>query len=147
MAEQLKCDECQEGQLTKPSVAVSLEKEEKIWNTMQMDVFFYKHGNNVHHFLIMLDEACGFAISAELLVHTTDIHANVDTPSVIEALEGSWFQYFGHPRRIRCDLEGAFRGRELEAYTVPIVASNFFKFQQNITKQLAMWSASLVNYG
>ena len=116
IAEQLKCDECQEGQFSKPSVVVSLEKEEKIWNTLQMDIFFFKHGTNVHHFLVMLDEASGFSITAELLIHTTDIHANVDTPSVIEGLEGSWFQYFGHPGRIRCDLEGAFRGTELADY-------------------------------
>ena len=116
IAEQLKCDECQEGQFSKPSVVVSLEKEEKIWNTLQMDVLFFKHGTNVHHFLVMLDEASGFSISAELLVHIDEIHANVDTPSVIEGLEGSWFQYFGQPGRIRCDLEGAFRGRELESF-------------------------------
>eukprot|EP00913_Durusdinium_trenchii_P001265 g1166.t1 len=116
IAEQLKRDECQEGQFSPPMGNVSLEKEEKIWNTLQMDVMFYKHGTNVHHFLIMLDEASGFSISAELMVRTEDLHANVDTPSVIEALEGSWFQYFGQPSRIRCNLEGAFRGRDLEAF-------------------------------
>ena len=41
---------------------------------------------------------------------------NVDTLSVIEALEGSWFQYFGQPSNIRCDLEGAFRGTDLAAF-------------------------------
>ena len=116
IAENLQCDECQEGQFSKPSVAVALEKEEKIWNTLQMDTFYFKHDSNVYHYLVMLDEASGFSITAEILVHVEEIHANVDTQSVIEALEGSWFQYFGHPQRIRCDLEGAFRGRELEAY-------------------------------
>ena len=115
IAENLQCDECQEGQFSKPSMAVSLEKEEKIWNTLQMDTF-YKHDSNVYHYLVMLDEASGFSITAELLVHVEEIHANVDTQSVIEALEGSRFQYFGLPQRIRCDHEGAFRGRELEAY-------------------------------
>ena len=116
IAENLQCDECQEGQFSKPSVAVALEKEQKIWNTLQMDTFYFKHDSNVYHYLVMLDEASGFSITAEILVHVEEIHANVDTQSVIEALEGSWFQYFGHPQRIRCDLEGAFRGRELEAY-------------------------------
>ena len=116
IAENLQCDECQEGQFSKPSVAVALEKEEKIWNTLQMDTFYFKHDSNVYHYLVMLDEASGFSITAEILVHVEEIHANVDTQSVIEALEGSWFQCFGHPQRIRCDLEGAFRGRELEAY-------------------------------
>ena len=81
-----------------------------------MDTFYFKHDSNVYHYLVMLDEASGFSITAEILVYVEEIHANVDTQSVIEALEGSWFQYFAHPQRIRCDLEGAFRGRELEAY-------------------------------
>ena len=37
VAEKLNCMECLEGQLTKPSTKVALEKEEVIWRTLQMD--------------------------------------------------------------------------------------------------------------
>ena len=50
--------ECQENQISKPSVTVSLD-EEKIWNTLQMDIFLIKLCNNVRRFVVILDEATG----------------------------------------------------------------------------------------
>ena len=69
-----------------------------------------------NHFLLMIDEASNFAVVSEMVVHHTSVGANVDTLSVIDALESCWIQYFGWPKRIRCDLEGAFRGSDLASY-------------------------------
>ncbi|CAE7569752.1 unnamed protein product [Symbiodinium microadriaticum] len=116
VANQLKCPECLESTLKKPAPQVSLEKEEVLWNTLQMDAFVYKHGDQVHHFILFLDEASSFAVVADMVTHHVDVGANIDTEGVINALESAWIQYFGYPKKIRCDLEGAFRGRGLEEY-------------------------------
>ncbi len=116
IAEKIQCSECQEARLNKPGVVVSLEKEDQLWHTLQMDAFVFRYGNRVHHFLLFVDEASSFAVVAETVIHSDEFSANVDTKTVIDALLGSWIQYFGSPRKIRCDMEGAFRGRELAEF-------------------------------
>ena len=116
VAEKLNCMECLEGQMTKPSTKVALEKEEVIWKTLQMDTFFFKYGDQVHHFLLMLDEASGFSVVKQFSVHSDEDHQNITTAETLEILQQCWFQYFGMPHRIRCDLEGAFRGDLLEIF-------------------------------
>ena len=37
---------------------------------------------------------------------------------MVNGLERSWVQYHGYPNRIRCDPEGAFRGKYLEDWTL-----------------------------
>ena len=64
-----------------------------------------------------MDEAPSFAVVSEILVHDAEWGANSDTEGAIDALERAWIQYFGYPLRLRCDLEGCFRGRGLEDYT------------------------------
>ncbi|CAK9113981.1 unnamed protein product, partial [Durusdinium trenchii] len=66
VAEQLKCMECLEGTMKKSSPKVSLEKEQKLWRTLQIDAFVLKKGDAVHHFLLMLDEASGFSVVYEM---------------------------------------------------------------------------------
>ena len=116
VAQQLKCPECLESQLRKPASRVSLETEQVLFRTVQMDGFQFKYGTTVHHFLLFLDEASSFAVVTEMVNHPSAQEANMDTESVIQALEGAWIQYFGQPARIRCDPEGAFRGRGVEIF-------------------------------
>jgi hypothetical protein len=93
---------------------VALEKEEIPWRTLQMDNFMIRFGDQVHHFLLMLDEASGYAVTREFAVHSEDGDQNI-TAKTLEILQQNWFQYLGAPERIRCDLEGAFRGDLLES--------------------------------
>ena len=116
VAEKLNCQECLEGQMAKPTAKVALEKEEILWRTLQMDTFMFRYGDQVHHFLLMLDEASGYAVTREFAVHHEDDHQNISTAKTLEILQQNWFQYFGAPERIRCDLEGAFRGDLLESF-------------------------------
>lgn len=112
-AENLRCMDCHESKMTTPGPTVSLNKEETLWNTLQIDSFTYKHGETVHHFLLMLDEASGFSVVQQVMQHGDDQHENLSTSATVETLERSWIQYFGYPARIRLDLEGAFRGTAL----------------------------------
>ncbi|CAK9061435.1 unnamed protein product [Durusdinium trenchii] len=116
VAEQLKCMECLEGTMKKPSPKVSLEKEQKLWRTLQIDAFVLKKGDAVHHFLLMLDEASGFSVVHEMMSHSDEQHENITAQATLDALVQCWFQYFGTPACLRCDLEGAFRGDLLESF-------------------------------
>ena len=113
VAEKLHCLECAEGKISTPGPSVSLHKEETLWSTLQMDSFTFRYNGKVHHFLLCLDEASGFSVVQEMLVHQEEEHENINTPSVVATLEQSWIQYFGFPKRIRLDQEGAFRGTGL----------------------------------
>ena len=113
IAEKIQCQECLEGRLKPPDNQVSLDREEHLWRTLQMDAFYFRRHHTVHHFLLFLDEASSFAVVAELVVHSDEFSANIDTESVIDALERCGIQYFGWPQVIKCDLEGAFRGNSL----------------------------------
>ena len=112
-AENLRCMDCHESKMTTPGPTVSLNKEETLWSTLQIDSFTYKHGATVHHFLLMLDEASGFSVVQQMMQHGDDQHENLSTDATVQTLERAWVQYFGYPARIRLDLEGAFRGTTL----------------------------------
>ena len=112
-ASQLVCPDCVESQTATPLARVTLEREEFIWKTLQMDSFHFRHAHTVHHFLLLLDEASSFAVVKEIMNHPEDQSENISTAEVIETLEESWRQIFGFPSKIRCDAEGAFRGTDL----------------------------------
>ena len=123
VANELKCPECHEGQMAVPAVKASLEKEEQLWRTLQMDTFHFKYEGFTYHFLLMLDEASGFSVVHLVMYHLSDEHANITSAQVIDTLQRCWGQYFGLPERIRCDLEGSFRGEMVEDFAI-LVALN-----------------------
>lgn len=59
-----------------PAVKASLEKEEQLWRTLQMDTFHFKYEGFTYHFLLMLDEASGFSV-----VHLVIYHLSTSPPS------------------------------------------------------------------
>ena len=112
-ASQLECDECLESQIKMPSPAVNLDKCEKLWSCLQVDGFHLRCGATVYHFLLMVDEASGFAVVREMFSHPEEDHQNMSGPEVVQVLQEAWFQYFGYPDMIKLDLEGALRSRAL----------------------------------
>ncbi|CAK9110706.1 unnamed protein product, partial [Durusdinium trenchii] len=115
-AMQLKCPECIESQTATPLTKISVEREEVLWKTLQMDGFYFRHRGWIHHFILFMDEASSFAVVKEIKFHEDDQSENVSTREAIEALEESWCQIFGYPSKLRCDAEGAFRGTELATW-------------------------------
>ena len=112
-ASQLECDECLESQIKMPSPAVNLDKSEKLWSCLQVDGFHLRCGSTVYHFLLMVDEASGFAVVREMFSHPEEDHQNMSGPDVVQVLQEAWFQYFGYPDTLKLDLEGALRSRAL----------------------------------
>ncbi|CAE7912341.1 unnamed protein product, partial [Symbiodinium necroappetens] len=112
-ASQLECDECLESQIKMPSPAVNLDKCEKLWSCLQVDGFHLRCGATIYHFLLMVDEASGFAVVREMFSHPEEDHQNMSGPDVVQVLQEAWFQYFGYPDTVKLDLEGALRSRAL----------------------------------
>ena len=82
-AEKLHCLECAEGKISTPGPSVSLHKEETLWSTLQLDSFKFRYQDKVHHFLLCLDEASGFSVVQEMLVHQEEEHENLNTQHTI----------------------------------------------------------------
>ncbi|CAE7435674.1 unnamed protein product [Symbiodinium sp. CCMP2592] len=109
----LKCDECQEGKIKLPAPAVNLERTDKLWSCLQVDGFTMRLSNQVHHFVLMVDEASGYAVIREAFRHSEEEHQNLSGGQMVEILREAWFAYFGYPEQLKMDLEGAHRSTVL----------------------------------
>eukprot|EP00439_Symbiodinium_sp_Y106_P019042 s1768_g2.t1 len=80
---------------------------------LSVDGFDFKYRHQYHHFVLMVDEASGYAVVREAYVTPEDEGRDLTTDELINILEESWFQYFGYPKTLKMDLEGAHRGKRL----------------------------------
>ena len=92
-ASKLECDECLESQIKMPSPAVNLDKCEKLWSCLQVDGFHLRCGATVYRYLLMVDEASGFAVIREMFSRPEEDHQNMTGPDVVHTLQEAWFQY------------------------------------------------------
>ena len=116
VAAEFKCDVCLENQIRSSTPAVSLRRKDRLWCTLQIDGFYMRFGQDVFHYLLMVDEASGFCVMEEMLRHKGSEMRQMTTAQVCKVLELRWCQMFGFPERIRLDPEGAFRGLDLGDY-------------------------------
>ena len=112
------CDDCMEIKLPTPHKSVSFHTTEVLWHTVQIDVGQIPVGDITLHVLFMCDEASRFLVAHELFRTRQGDHRNATSEEMVNGLERSWVQYHGYPNRIRCDPEGAFRGKYLEDWTL-----------------------------
>ena len=112
-ASQLRCDECLEGRIKLPSPAVNLDRCDRLWACLQVDGFDFKYKDQYHHFVLMVDEASGYAVVREAYSTPEDVGRNLTTQELMDILEEAWYQYFGLPEQLKLDLEGAHRGKLL----------------------------------
>ena len=73
-------------------------------------------GQEVFHYLLMVDEASGFCVVEEMIRHPEKEMRHMTTAQVCRTLELRWCQIFGFPETIKLDPEGAFRGLDLGEY-------------------------------
>ena len=116
VAAEYKCDSCLENQIKAASPATSLHREDRLWCSLQIDGFYMRFGNEVFHYLLMVDEASGFCILEEMLRHSDKEMRHMTTVQVCRVLETRWCQIFGFPEVIKLDPEGAVRGYDLGEY-------------------------------
>ncbi|OLP85639.1 putative transposon protein [Symbiodinium microadriaticum] len=116
VAAEFKCDVCLENQIRASAPSASLEREDRLWCALQIDGFYMRFGQEVFHFLLMVDEASGFCQVEEVMRHSEKESRNVTTAQVVRTIETRWCQLFGFPETIKLDPEGAFRGLDLAEY-------------------------------
>ena len=116
LAREFKCDDCHEIHLPVPHRSVTLHQCEILWHTVQVDIGQLPVGEQVVHFMLMIDEASKFCVAAELFRHPRQESRNSTTQEVIQKFETFWVQYHGFPNVLRTDPEGCFRGTDLETW-------------------------------
>ena len=116
VAAEFKCDTCLESQIRTSAPAASLEREDRLWCTVQIDGFDMRFGDQIFHFLLLVEEASGFCIVEETHRHSEKDMQNLTTAQVVKIIETRWCQLFGFPECIKLDPEGAFRGLNLSEY-------------------------------
>ena len=79
-ASQLRCDECLEGRIKLPSPAVNLERSDRLWSCLQIDGFDFKLNGCYHHFVLMVDDASGYAVVREAYITPEEEGRNLTTP-------------------------------------------------------------------
>ena len=114
----MECDECLEGRIKVPSPAVNLERTDRLWSCLQVDSWDMKFNGMLHHLVLMVDEASGYAVLREVFRVPEDQGRNATGQEILDILQEAWIQYFGYPETIKMDLEGAHRSRKLREYFV-----------------------------
>ena len=109
-ASQLTCDQCQDGKRKARRPMVHMEKAERLWETLQLDLCHHRIGSQIHHFLLMQDEASGYAVIRRIKVTSEHEGWNATSADIKHLVQEAWLQYFGAPSVIKLDAEGALRG-------------------------------------
>ena len=112
LANLVHCQDCQEAAIPPARRATTLETATELWEVIQLDNMEVTIGDTTYNFQIIIDEASGYGAGALLFTHPAlpGHSRNATTPEVIEAFHRTWVQYFGYPRMIKLDKEGAHRG-------------------------------------
>ena len=110
------CPDCQEMRLPDLTPSVSLQQSEVPWKVVQIDNAEIRVDDTVTHFMVITDEATHFTVVAKLIERNFQDGRNATAEEAILALEQHWTQAYGFPDRLRCDPEGCFRSKLLEAW-------------------------------
>ena len=112
------CQDCQEAAIPPSRRAVTLEQATELWEVVQLDNMEVTVGEETFHFQIAIDEASGYGAATFLFKHSAapGCSRNATSLESIEAFYKGWIQYFGYPKILKLDKEGAHRGRELEEW-------------------------------
>ena len=112
LASQLKCMDCQEASIPPSRRVTTLETATELWEVLQIDNMEITVGDRTYHFQVMVDEASSYGVISFLFDHPAQDSRNATCEEVIESLQKHWVQYFGYPRKIKYDREGAHRGKD-----------------------------------
>lgn len=112
LASQLKCMDCQEASIPPSRRVTTLETATELWEVLQIDNMEITVGDRTYHFQVMVDEASSYGVISFLFDHPAQDSRNATCEEIIESLQKHWVQYFGYPRKIKYDREGAHRGKD-----------------------------------
>ena len=116
LASQLHCMDCDEARIPPQRRATTIEGATHLWETVQLDNMEFTVGDYTYHFQVMIDEASSYGVVGFLFHHHIHEGRNVSSLEMLESFYKSWIQYFGYPKILKLDREGAHRGREVEEW-------------------------------
>ena len=111
-AEGFECPVCKERQRPQPRNLSSLEPVPQKFEVVSADVghWINPKTKEKHQFVMFVDEGSRFRV-ARVVLHGK--HQHVSASLFISTFRECWTQYFGYPRTLRMDPDGAFRSVEL----------------------------------
>ena len=113
-AEEFTCSVCKERSRPHPRNLASLEPQPPRFDTITADVGHFIHPVSGEHFQFMMivDEDSRFKVGRVL----KGKRQHVSAAQFITTLKESWIGYFGLPKTLRLDPDGAFRSHALSDY-------------------------------
>ena len=93
-ASKLECDECLEGRIEMPSPAINLEQTDRLWACLQVDGWDMKFDGHLRHFVLLIDEASGYAALRELSCIPDDQSRNATGQDILDTIQEAWVQRF-----------------------------------------------------
>jgi hypothetical protein len=114
-AEKFRCTVCEEKCRPQPRNLASLEPQPQHFDTLTADVghFIHPHTGEHHQFLMMVDEESRFKVG---MVFLQGRKQHVSAALFMKTLKEAWFSYFGCPKTLRLDPDGAFRSHGLSEF-------------------------------
>ena len=111
-AEGFECPVCKERQRPQPRNLSSLEPVPQKFEVVSADVghWINPKTKEKHQFVMFVDEGSRFRV-ARVVLHGK--HQHVSASLFISTFRECWTQYFGYPRTLRMDPDGALRSVEL----------------------------------
>ena len=138
-AEKFQCSVCQERSRPQPRNQATLEIQPKKLEVIEADVGHWVHPDGNHYqFLLYVDSGSRFKVARHIITGKRD---HVTAAQFITTFRECWVEYFGNPRTLRVDPDGAFRSHELSSYCD---ANNIFL---DIMPGEAHWKLSLCERG
>ena len=115
LAKDFKCSVCDERRRPQPRNLSSLEPLPPRFETLSADIGHWIHPvtHEKWQFVMMVDEGSRYRV-ARMILHGKQKH--VSASQFISVLQESWVSYFGYPRTLRVDPDGAFRSHELATF-------------------------------
>ena len=115
MAEGFECPVCRERQRPQPRNLSSLEPVPQKFEVVSADVghWINPKTKEKHQFVMFVDEGSKFRVARFVLKGK---HQHVSASLFISTFRECWTQYFGYPRTLRLDPDGAFRSIELSDF-------------------------------
>ena len=116
LAEAFRCPICDERSKPPPRAQATLEPLPPKFCTISADIGHWDHPKKQDpvQFMLIIDEGSRYRV-AKILTRGSKQQPSAN--ACIQYLQEGWGQYFGHPRALRVDPAGVFRGRQiLDAY-------------------------------
>ena len=116
IASNMKCMDCEESLMPPARRAVTLEHATQLWEVLQVDNMEFTVDDTTYHFQVLVDEASGYGAANFFFSHPARESRCPTGMEVLQHLHQGWIQYFGYPRCIKLDKEGAHRSKQLDEW-------------------------------